>query len=95
MNEHISRKRLNRILNYLAEELDVPPSKYHEAKERYEAIGAWLDAADSELARYQPSIYPQGSFALGTVVKPFFDEEYDVDAVCQLQLTPDKSLKSN
>ena len=88
MNEHISRKRLNRILRDLSSELDVPPSKYREATEHYEAVGAWLDADDSELARYQPSIYPQGSFALGTVVKPLSDEEYDVDAVCLLQLQP-------
>ena len=88
MNEHISRKRLNRILSDLADELDVSPSKYREATEHYKAVGAWLDADDSELARYQPSVYPQGSFALGTAVKPLGDEEYDVDAVCLLQLKP-------
>ena len=70
LNEHISRKRLHRILTDLAEELDVPPSKYREAKKRYDAVGTWLDADDSELACYEPSIYPQGSFALGTAVKP-------------------------
>ena len=90
MNEHISRKRLNRILTDLAAELDVPPSKYREAMEHYKAVGVWLDADDSELACYEPSIYPQGSFALGTAVKPLGDEEYDVDAVCLLQLTPDQ-----
>ena len=90
MNENISRKRLNRILIDLAAELDVPPSKYREATEHYKAVGAWLDADDSELARYQPSIYPQGSFALGTAVKPLGDEEYDVDTVCLLQLTSDQ-----
>ena len=88
MNEHINRKRLNRILRDLADEIDVPPSRYREATERYEAVGAWLDADGSELARYQPSIYPQGSFALGTAVKPLGDEEYDVDTVCLLQRTP-------
>ena len=90
MNEHISRERLNRILTDLAAELDVPPSKYREATEHYKAVGAWLDADDSELACYQPSIYPQGSFALGTAVKPLGDEEYDVDTVCLLQLTSDQ-----
>ena len=90
MNEDISRKRLHRILTDLAEQLDVPPSKYREAKERYDAVGTWLGAEDSELACYEPSIYPQGSFALGTAVKPLGDEDYDVDAVCLLQLTPDQ-----
>ncbi len=90
MNQHISRKRLNRILKDLADEIDVPPSKYREARQRYDAVGTWLDEDGSELARYQPSIYPQGSFALGTAVKPLGDEEYDVDAVCLLQLTSDQ-----
>ncbi len=90
MNEHINRKRLNQILRDLADELDVPPSKYREATKHHEAVGVWLGADDSELARYQPSISPQGSFALGTAVKPLGDEEYDVDTVCLLQLTPDK-----
>ena len=90
LNEHINRKRLNQILRDLADELDVPPSKYREAMKHHEAVGVWLGADDSELARYQPSIYPQGSFALGTAVKPLGDEEYDVDTVCLLKHTPDK-----
>ena len=88
MNEYNNRKRLNRILNNLADELDVPPSRYREAKEHYEAVCAWLDKNDSELVPYKPAIYPQGSFALGTAVKPLGDEEYDVDSVCLLQLKP-------
>lgn len=88
MNQHNSHTRLNRTLSNLADEIDVPPSRYREAAERYEAVGTWLGADGSELARYQPSIYPQGSFALGTAVKPLGDEEYDVDAVCLLKRTP-------
>ena len=88
MNDYEKRRQLGQIFHHLAEQLDVPPSKYRQAKEHYEAVGAWLDADDSELAIYGPSIYPQGSFALGTAVKPLGDEEYDVDAVCLLRLTP-------
>ena len=90
MNDHASRKRLNGILNHLAAELDVPPYMYIEAKKHYEAVAAWLDAEDSELASCQPVIYPQGSFALGTAVKPLGDEEYDVDTVCLLRLSSDQ-----
>lgn len=90
MNDYTSRRRLNSVLTDLATELDVPPSKYREAREHYEAVGAWLDADGSALAEYRPAIYPQGSFALGTAVRPAGDEEYDVDSVCLLQLTPDQ-----
>ena len=90
MNEQENRKRLNRILRDLADEIDVPPSKYREAKEHYDAVGAWLGDDDSDLAPHDPTIYPQGSFALGTAVRPLGDDEYDVDAVCLLQLPQDQ-----
>ncbi|MHB1155866.1 MAG: nucleotidyltransferase domain-containing protein [Phycisphaerales bacterium] len=81
-----NRQQLNVILRDLSETLDVPPSKYQEAKEHYQAVGDWLGDEDSELADFHPDIYPQGSFALGTAVRPLGDDEYDVDAVCLLQL---------
>lgn len=83
-----NHQTLSRVFNGLAEELDVPPSKYEDAKERYEAVGAWLGDDDSALVRYNPVISPQGSFALGTAVRPLGGDDYDVDAVCELQLTP-------
>lgn len=86
MNQ-LHHQRLNQIFSDLADEIAVPPSRYREAKERYDAVGAWLDEADSELAPYKPIIYPQGSFALGTAVRPLGSDEYDVDAVCLLQLS--------
>lgn len=78
------RRELSDILRRLVEELDVPPSKYKEAQEHYDAVGKWLNSPDSEIGQYDPDIYPQGSFALGTVIRPIGEEEYDVDAVCQL-----------
>ncbi|MFA7002817.1 MAG: nucleotidyltransferase, partial [Verrucomicrobiia bacterium] len=88
MNLNETRQAVGLLLRDLAEELDVPPSKYQEAKERYDAVGAWLNAKESVLARYSPDIHPQGSFALGTVTRPVGEEEYDVDAVCRLNVTP-------
>ena len=79
---------LGHVFSGLADELDVPPSKYEDAKERYEAVGEWLGDDASALAPYSPVISPQGSFALGTAVRPLGDDDYDVDAVCELQLTP-------
>ncbi len=86
MTEVNNRKRLNQVLTDLADTLDVPPSKYQEAKNHYDAVSAWLGAEDSELASFEPVIYPQGSFASGTAVRPLGKDEYDVDAVCFLQL---------
>ena len=81
------RKELSQIVQDLAESLDVPASKYEEAKQHYAAVGDWFWADDSELAPFSREIYPQGSFALGTAVRPLREDEYDVDAVCLLDLT--------
>ena len=87
MSEVRNRQQVSKILRDLADTIDVPPSKYEEAKEHYQAVGNWLGDDDSDLAPYSPQIYPQGSFALGTAVRPLGDDEYDVDAVCLLDLT--------
>lgn len=72
------------ILNSIAEDLDIPESKYLEAKNRYEAVGNWLGKEGTALSIYYPEIYTQGSFRLGTVVKPIKKDEYDIDLVCFL-----------
>lgn len=57
---------------------------------RYEAVGKWLGKDDSPLALYHPEIYPQGSFNIGTVIKPItHEDEYDIDLVCQLDISKD------
>jgi len=86
------------VLEEIAQALDIPPSKFQEAKERYEALGGWLDRPESTLARYDPVITPQGSILLGTVTRPLTaTEEYDVDLVCLLKASKtdftQKSLK--
>mgnify|MGYP005849848481 CR=1 FL=1 len=100
MTKHNSKiaKTHDDVLEEMADALDIPPSKFEEAKGRYESIGEWLDRPESGLARFNPSITPQGSFLLGTVTRPLTDkEEYDVDLVCLLQASKDdftqKSLK--
>ncbi len=80
-------QHVNSALEELAESLDIPPSKYKIAVERYTAVGHWLDAPDSPLKPYRPRVYPQGSLRLGTVVRPVAqgrEAEYDVDLVCCL-----------
>lgn len=85
---------LAELLQRLVDELDVPPGKYREAQERYDAVAEWLNESDSKVAQYHPTIYPQGSFRLGTVIRPLGDEEYDVDAVCLLHVkSPDQTTQ--
>lgn len=80
--------RANQYLDQIATELDISDTDFKEAEEHYLAIGEWLGGDGSNLAVYRPVIYPQGSFALGTVVKPLGRDEYDIDLVCHLSISP-------
>ena len=85
MNMYERQNEISVILKKSAEMLDIPESYYLEAKKRYEGVGNWLSKDDSALAIYNPEIYPQGSFLLGTVIKPISNkDEYDIDLVCFL-----------
>ncbi len=81
------KQQFSKIFANIADSLDIPESRYKEAVSRYESTGKWLDANDSKLHIYKPTIYPQGSFRLGTMVKPINDaDEYDIDLVCHLEI---------
>ena len=68
------------------ESIDISDTDYKQAEDRYQAIGKWLQRGESKLAALSPDIYTQGSFALGTVIKPLNDnEDYDIDLVCHLK----------
>jgi hypothetical protein len=87
----IPNSSLAAALEELAESLDIPPSKYKLAVERYTAVGNWLDATGSPLKGYRPRVHPQGSFRLGTVVRPVTkgrEADYDIDLVCCLDAPP-------
>lgn len=67
----------------LIEELDVSDSSYEKATKRYNSIADYIK--NSELDLYKPDIYLQGSFKLGTAIKPLTnDGAYDIDIVCNL-----------
>lgn len=80
-------KQQKEILDLLFAELDISGAKYQEAEDRYNALGEWLSRPESKVSAFAPQIYVQGSFLLGTVIKPISDDgEYDIDSVCELDL---------
>jgi hypothetical protein len=68
------------VLERLCQGLELTDTQFQTAKERYEAVGAWLAAADDPMLR-SLAIYLQGSTALGTTVKPISRNEHDLDLV--------------
>ncbi|KQM26773.1 MULTISPECIES: nucleotidyltransferase domain-containing protein [unclassified Sphingomonas] len=76
-----------RYIEALADELDISDTRYRQAEQSYMSLGQWLNRPDSTISRYDPVVYVQGSFGLGTVIRPLNEaEEYDVDSVCELKL---------
>ncbi|WP_165626598.1 nucleotidyltransferase [Streptococcus equi] len=72
---------INKEIKALIQELDVPDSKYEQATDRYNSIANYIQ--NSELNSNRPDIYLQGSFKLGTAIKPLTDDgSYDIDIVC-------------
>lgn len=74
------------ILKKMLAELEIPESAYEKAVNRYKDIGDWFGREGSSLNQYDPHVFPQGSFRLGTVIKPINgNEEYDLDLSCKLR----------
>src|ERR1700738_2762227 len=66
MSDHNTRSIFEEILV----SLDIPESAYEKAEARYKDLGEWFDREESLCSPFSPHIYPQGSFRLGTVVRP-------------------------
>ena len=75
-------RRIDMRLRQIAKELDITDEKYENAVSSYKAVGTYL----SNNIDTQVEIFPQGSFKLGTVIKPLSDEDdYDIDLVCKVK----------
>lgn len=74
-----------RNLALLIEELEIPASAYERADRRYKSLGEFFGSDRAQSVRFSPHIYPQGSFRLGTVIRPLDNGEYDIDIGCRLR----------
>ena len=68
---------ISRLLDASLEELDISPQQYELAVHRYKDLGQWL--VDQGIG--DPDVYPQGSFRLGTVLRPTAGGDFDIDLV--------------
>lgn len=85
---------LSKSLDDVARLLDIPEDVLEEATARYEAVASWLGDDDSPLTQYTPELYPQGSFRLGTPIRPLStNDEFDIDLVCRLQIAKESTTQ--
>ena len=72
-------------IDKVLERIEVSESCYQLATDRYQSIAEHLNGEKSSVAKFEPQLYPQGSFRLGTAIRPIGEnEEYDIDLVCEL-----------
>ena len=84
----MSDKTTRRIIEEIAASIDIPEPAYEKAEARYKDLGEWFGRPEAKCAKFDPHIYPQGSFRLGTVVR---SDEYDLDFGCRLRQGVSKS----
>lgn len=78
-----TKEQLNDLYERIAKTIDITDELFEVAEKEYNDMSSWID---EETPEYKISIYPQGSFALGTIVKPLDDkDDYDLDLVCQFE----------
>lgn len=82
-----NQEKSEKILQELVQLLDIPPSYYQKAVDRYRSMAEHFERPQSEVRDLDPDVHPQGSFRLGTVIRPLSsDEGYDLDLVCRLDV---------
>jgi len=83
------QENINQGLDEWARKIDIPPHKYKLAEERFNRIKDHLEYGSYRNASIPPAkIYAQGSYRLGTIVRPLKDGEesdFDIDMVCEVQ----------
>lgn len=86
MNQNSHSRESEEFLEDLADELSVPLGRYEQAERSYKSLGDWLHRENSSVRNYDPKVYVQGSFRLGTTIRPSNEaEEYDIDSVCEFR----------
>jgi hypothetical protein len=83
----ISEQTVGDLLGNLSTRLDITKTQYDQAKSAYSAIAEVINSSSSSILR-AAKVFPQGSFATSTVVRPIDDSaEFDVDLICRLAST--------
>jgi hypothetical protein len=82
----ITNEQKRVVIDNMVKLLELPDSPYDKARKRYEDLGEWFDRDESAVSGNNPHIFPQGSFRLGTAIRPLDEsEKYDLDLACKLR----------
>jgi hypothetical protein len=97
--ETSSYSALDVMLADIAVRVQLTPTDYNRAVERYQTINEWIEREDSPLHGLVDKFYPQGGFMIGaTVARHSTDSEFDIDVMAQINwptnVDPEFALKT-
>jgi hypothetical protein len=77
---------LDALLELVCVQVQLTETQDEKARGHYGAAADWLSREGIQLREFSPHIYPQGSQRLGTTTKPVAQTEFDLDAICLMQI---------
>jgi len=85
LHEIANYSTLDVLLADVAVRIQLSPTDYQLAVDRYHVIHEWIEREDSPLFGVITDFYTQGGFAIGaTVARHATDDEFDIDVMAQL-----------
>jgi len=78
---------MSKLHEIFQQKINITPEMEKKAKLIYDEIAELLE---DKLSEYSPSIFSQGSFRLGTIIKPLKGDDYDLDFVCLLNINKEQ-----
>ena len=79
-------QQLDDLLNRIAEKLQLDDSRRASAERSYNAVSEWIEGDQGFFKSIPFDIYAQGSYRIGTNVKPLNGEEFDLDIVIHMTI---------
>lgn len=76
--------QIDDILNRIGKKLQLDDYKNALAEKKYKEVTQFLKLDKKYFEKLNINMFPQGSYKIGTMVKPIKDDEYDLDLVLQM-----------
>lgn len=77
--------QIDALLNDMAEELQLDDTRKARMKQHYEAVKDWIESDEQFFRPYKYDVYPHGSVRIRTTVRPYSQEEFDLDIAVHLK----------
>ena len=85
-------RQIEDLLNRIGDKLQLNKTRRENIEKSYLTIGRMFDNDDGLFKGIPVEIFPQGSYKIGTTVRPIHQNEYDLDFVLQPQMLWKKDI---